>query len=312
VSLHGGPILPTGAQFPISSGRYRAVVTEVGATLRGLWYGERPLVLGFEKDESMPLYRGAILAPWPNRIRDGRYTWQEEAHQLPINEPERQCALHGLVAWLRWTCEAHDEQSVTLTCVIWPQPGYPFLVRLTVTFRLDADGLTVTLSATNHGSSPAPYGCSIHPYLVPGHAPVDRWLLRLPASSFVTVDPDRLLPTGQESVAVSGFDFRRGRRIDGAAIDHAFTDLEFDRLGQCQASVRDADGFEVLMTWDRSCGWVQVHTADRPEIQYHRSGLVVEPMTCAPDAFRSGKGLQTLLPGSSFRTWWRLACNMPT
>jgi aldose 1-epimerase len=30
-----------------------------------------------------------------------------------------------------------------------------------------------------------------------------------------------------------------------------------------------------------------------------RRSLAVEPMTCAPNAFRSGDGLQTLAPGQS-------------
>jgi aldose 1-epimerase len=300
-------MLPTGEQFPISFGHYKAVVTEVGATLRDLSFDGRSLIRGFAEGKLMPLYRGAVLAPWPNRIRDGQYQWNGELQQLPINEPERQCALHGLVAWVRWSCEEHNGQSVTLACVIWPQPGYPFLIRLSVTYSLAADGLTVTLRALNQGSAPAPYGCSIHPYLEPGPGPVNRWILRLPAASFVTVDPDRLLPTGQASVAGTEFDFRESRPIEGRVIDHSFTELEFDKSGGCDALVIAEDGHGVSMRWDRHSRWVQIHTADRPETEFNRVGLVIEPMTCPPDAFRSGDGVLTLQPGAASETWWRLA-----
>jgi len=302
---------PTGEQFEIASGPYRAVVIEVGATLRGLWYDERPLIRGFGEEAAMPVYRGAILAPWPNRIGDGRYEWAGELHQLPINEPERQCALHGLVAWLQWSCVERDEQSVTLSCVIWPQPGYPFVVGLSVTYRLATDGLTITLSADNRGSTPAPYGCSIHPYLVPGPKPMESWNLRLRAASFVTVDPARLLPTGRASVAGTDFDFRNGRAIASSVIDHAFTDIEFDESGTCAALVTAENGSGVAMTWDRRCGWVQVHTADRPEPEYNRAGLAIEPMTCPPDAFRSGEDVHALQPGATDETSWRLAYAPP-
>jgi len=303
----GALMLPTGKQFAIGSGSYRAVVTEVGATLRGLWYRDRPLIRGFAEDEPMPMHRGAVLAPWPNRIGDGRYEWGGRSHQLPINEPDRQCAKHGLVTWLRWSSEQHNERSVTLSCVIWPQPGYPFLVELSVVYRLAADGLTITLSAANHGSSPAPYGCSIHPYLVAGPQPMEDWSLRLPAASFVTVDPARLLPTGKASVVGTEFDFRDGPTIASTVVDHAFTDIEFDQSGACEALVTGPDGSGVAITWDRSCGWVQVYTSDRPEPAYNRAGLAIEPMTCPPDAFRSGVGVDTLLPGATHETWWRLA-----
>lgn len=304
-------MLPTGEQFAITFGPYRAVVTEVGATLRELWYGDQPLIRGFAEDEAMPVHRGAILAPWPNRIGDGRYEWGGKRHQLPLNEPERQCALHGLVAWLRWSCEKRDEQSVTLSCVIWPQPGYPFVVGLSVTYGLAADGLTISLSADNRGSSPAPYGCSIHPYLVPGPEPMESWNLRLRAASFVTVDPERLLPTGQAPVAGTKFDFQNGRAVANSVIDHAFTDIEFDESGMCDALVTAQDGSGVRITWDRRCWWVQIHTADRPEAEYNRAGLAIEPMTCPPDAFRSGEGLHTLEPGAAHEAWWRLAYAPP-
>lgn len=300
-------MLPTGEQFAITFGPYRAVVTEVGATLRELWYGDQPLIRGFAEDEAMPVHRGAILAPWPNRIGDGRYEWGGKRHQLPLNEPERKCALHGLVAWLRWSCEKRDEQSVTLSCVIWPQPGYPFVVGLSVTYGLAADGLTISLSADNRGSSPAPYGCSIHPYLVPGPEPMESWNLRLRAASFVTVDPERLLPTGQAPVAATKFDFQNGRAVANSVIDHAFTDIEFDESGMCDALVTAQDGSGVRITWDRRCRWVQIHTADRPEAEYNRAGLAIEPMTCPPDAFRSGEGLHTLERGAAHEAWWRLA-----
>jgi aldose 1-epimerase len=298
---------PTGAQFPISFGEYRAVVTEVGACLRELWHADRQIVRGFAESESMPLYRGAVLAPWPNRIRDGQYPWAGQVHQLPLNESERNCALHGLVAWLQWRCEEHDSQSVTLSCKIWPQPGYPFLLSLRVTYRLGSDGLAITLAAQNQGSSAAPYGCSIHPYLAPGRGPIDSWKLHLPASAFVTVDQYRLLPIGTNTVTETAFDFRRSRTLAGIVVDHAFTELEFDVSGYCEALVTAEDGSGVAMTWDRRCEWVQIHTADRPELEYNRTALVVEPMSCPPDAFRSGEGLRTLQPGAVDVSSWRLS-----
>jgi galactose mutarotase-like enzyme len=41
--------------------------------------------------------RGHVLAPWPNRLRDGRYRWDGEEHQTPLSEPETATAIHGHV-----------------------------------------------------------------------------------------------------------------------------------------------------------------------------------------------------------------------
>ena len=43
-------VAPTGEQFEISGGGYRAVVTEGGAALRVLEHEGRPLVDGFAED----------------------------------------------------------------------------------------------------------------------------------------------------------------------------------------------------------------------------------------------------------------------
>ena len=45
-------VAPSGEQYEISGDGYRAVVTESGAALRVLEYDGRPLVLGFEEDQT--------------------------------------------------------------------------------------------------------------------------------------------------------------------------------------------------------------------------------------------------------------------
>ena len=93
---------PTGEQYEIVSGEQRAVITEVGATLRTYTVGGRHVVRGFEADEVVHKGRGQQLLPWPNRIRDGLYTFGGEEQQLDLSEPDRHNALHGLVRHVVW------------------------------------------------------------------------------------------------------------------------------------------------------------------------------------------------------------------
>jgi aldose 1-epimerase len=143
---------PTGMQIRLCSDDMEAVVTEVGGGLRSLRAAGRDLIAGFPPDQLRPVYRGAVLAPWPNRIGDGRYTWDGREHQLPLNEPGRRSALHGLVAWAGWTPTRVDECSAALTTRVWPQPGYPFQLDLTVTYELNSTGLMWQLDAENRAS----------------------------------------------------------------------------------------------------------------------------------------------------------------
>lgn len=295
-----------GDPYLISSDGYVAEVTAVGASLCLLRYGEQDLVTPFSVDAPRPVYRGAVLAPWPNRISDGRYTFAGTTHQLPVNEVDRVNALHGLVAWAHWELVEHRRECVVLAHRIHPCNGYPFLLDLQVSYRLGADGLTWRLTAANSGTEPAPYGCAHHPYLVAGEGRVDDWTLLLPAEQYLEVTPDRMLPVDVLSVQETDFDFRTARRLGRTQVDHAFTGLHRDRDDTTVATLTDASGRGVAMRWGREMSWVQIHTADRPEPELHRTGLAVEPMTCPPDAFNSGEELVRLTPGECHRASWTL------
>lgn len=313
----------SGRQLRIAAHGYEADIAAVGATLRALRFEGRDLVVPFAADEVRPTYRGATLAPWPNRIVDGRYVFAGVEHRLPLTEPERGHALHGLVAWSEFSDRVVDSDRVVLAATISPQSGYPFRVEVEVEYRLDAGGLTQTVTGRNLGADAAPWGTGPHPYLVAGPAegadgvgrtgpepaapPVDAWTLLLPASAVLTVTPDRLSPVALEPVdAHAEWDFRTPRRIGSTFIDHAFTALS--RMdGATTVEVRGPDGSGVAMVWDETCPWVQIHTADTPaDPATHRRGLAVEPMTCAPDAFTSGAGLVVLDPGSAHSASWRI------
>ncbi|MDQ4502368.1 aldose 1-epimerase family protein [Sinomonas sp. ASV322] len=292
----------------LHAGDYAAVVTTQGAALRSLTYQGRDLVVPSPAGQPIPDYRGVIAAPWPNRVADGLYSFDGEKLRLGVNEPERGCALHGLVFDREWSFSAAGKNSVTLSLELDPSRGYPFALHLEASYILDADcGLQWEVRARNTGNRAAPYGVCPHPYLVAGEAPLDDWELEVPASRFLEVTPDRLLPVRERHVGGDSFDFRSARPIGRLEIDHAFTGLGFDTDGTARVTIRDrANGSGVVMTWDAACCWLQIHTADKAAPAPSRVGLAVEPMTCPPDAFNSGTDLIVLAPGEEHTARWRI------
>ncbi len=289
------PLAPSGDQFTISAGGYTAVITESGAALRSLQYAGRPLVDGFAEDEMASGGRGQLLMPWPNRIRDGQYSFAGRDLQLALTEPSRHNASHGLVRWVAWTAEEHTAHSVSLQYRLMAQAGYPWTVDLHVLYDVSADGLTVTQTATNMAASPAPYACGAHPYLTLGDGPIDEWELTLPARERALSD-ERKLPVRREQVAGTPYDFREPRPVGDVVLDHAFTDLERDAEGRAVTCLRDrATGAGVALWVDESLGWLMVYSADDVPATARRS-LAVEPMSANADAFRSGEDLLTLSP----------------
>lgn len=292
----------------IEYGDYRAVLTGVGAGLRGLSHRGRPLVVKYPTEQLPPGGAGQLLIPWPNRVRDGRYEFDGHARQLDISEPPTHNASHGFVRWLPWRVMAEDAASVRFGLRLYPMHGYPHILELTTSYELGADGLSVEVAARNVGGTAAPYGIGAHPYLTLGRGPgsVDDAVLELPADTWLPVD-ERMIPVGRESVDGDGGerDFRKPRRIGDTLLDTAYTGLQRDREGRARARLTSADGSHGVELWvGEEIGWLQVYSADGLPGSYRRAGVAVEPMSCPPNAFATGEDLIRLEPGERVAHHW--------
>src|SRR3954451_12162343 len=226
-------VAPSGEQYEIGGDGYRAVVTECGAGLRVLEHEGRPLVAGYAVDQPASAGRGQLLAPWPNRIRDGAYRFGGRDLQLALSEASRGNASHGLVRWAAWTVLERTGSSVSQGYRLMSQTGYPWTLDLQVLHDISAEGLTVTVTATNLGADPAPYALGSHPYLVAGAGPVDEWELTLAADTFLRTD-DRMIPTGRAEVSGTELDFAEPRSVGPLVLDTAFTGLRPEPEGRVE------------------------------------------------------------------------------
>jgi aldose 1-epimerase len=293
----------SGRQYVIEAGRHQATVVEVGAGLQRYTFDDQDVTGSYSDDELPPKGCGTTLVPWPNRVRDGRYSFDGTDYQLALTEPAGRNAIHGLGRWARWTKLAQAADAVTLRLDIVPQPGYPFEVRVDTTYALHAEhGLQVTLSARNLGRRRAPFGAGSHPYLsTRGHALTDT-TVQLPARELLVVD-DKQLPIGTRSVAGTDKDLRRGRRLRALRLDDGFTSL-VTKDGRGFAEVRTPAGGARLW-FDETFRFLQVFTQEA--LTRNRPAVAIEPMTCAPNAFNTGAGLIVLEPGGTWTGSWGIA-----
>lgn len=300
-----GPVLPSGEQYELRHGAQRAIVTEVGATLRAYEVGGRAYLDGFAPGEMSSGGRGQVLMPWPNRIAGGAYQFGGARYQLAISEAKAQNASHGLVRWANWGVVARDEARVALGLLVHPQSGYPFAIALEVEYRLDDGGLHVSTSARNVGATALPFGLGFHPYFTIGTPRIDDAILTLPARTALETD-ERMIPTGRMDVSGTPLDFRQPRPIGDTVLDTCFTDLDREPDGRARITLAGAGGAPTLtLTLDRAFGFVQVYSGDNlPDPAARRLGLAIEPMTCPANAFNSGEGLIVLEPGEQFATSW--------
>lgn len=282
----------SGREIVVQAGEYEARVVTVGAGLAGLRYRGHDLVVPHGVGECPPGYLGKVLMPWPNRIAGGSYSWEGATYDLPVDEPTFGTSLHGFVAFQEWEIAEANASSVILHTLIAARYSYPWTLLASARYSLDPDaGLTVELSATNIGEGTAPYGVGFHPYLAVDDARADELELTNPASIIYEANAS-MIPVAAHDVASFGLDFRSPTLFGDSRLDHAFAGLP---EGTWTVTLRDpASGVGVSLSSDAR--WLQVYSAD----YIGRVGVAVEPMSCPPNAFNSGRDVVALGPGESY------------
>jgi aldose 1-epimerase len=296
---------PSGEQYEISAGTHRAVVVAVGGGLRSYTVDGQDVLDGYAVERMADGARGQTLAPWPNRVKDGKWTWQGSEQQLALTEPAQHNAIHGLVRWEPWSLVDRSAAEVTLEVTTYPQPGYPWPLRYRNTISVDAtDGVTVTTSMTNLGDSDAPVAAGAHPYLTVGTPTIDDAVLQVPADTYLPTG-EQQIPLGRRPVAGTPYDFRSPRAIGETEIDYAFTDLQRDADGRCRLRLSSPGGRSVAFWVDEAYPLLEVFTGDAlPDSGRRRQGLGVEPMSAPPNALASGESLAVLPPGQTWVGQW--------
>lgn len=294
----------SGTQWSIEADGHRATVVEVGGVLRHYSVGEVDVLDGFSAEELSPASAGQILAPWPNRIRDGQYSFEGQTYQLALTEPARHNAIHGLTNWARWSVAEKSADAVTLEYELPAQVGYPWWLRLRTRWSVSADGLRCDQEVVNNSGAKAPWGYSVHPYLrLPGVA-VDDILLHVPAERRIVADA-RLLPIGAVKVAGTDYDYNEPRRIGIQILDTTFSGIEHDASGITTVTIADPNSDAKVAVWaDEKFKYWQVFSGDTLHGERFRRSVAIEPMTCPPDAYRTGRDLVVLEPGQSWSAAW--------
>ena len=241
-----------------------------------------------------------ILFPFPNRIRDGRFTFQGRTFE--INPPR-----HGFVRDKAWRVDGQGADANTgawLTASFDTETyaeqilaQFPFPFRLEVTYRLEAGVLTMETVAQNTGAADMPTGFGIHPYF---RKPARGTLIVPAAQRWELADS---LPTGRLLKVDGAYDLRAATDVNELQLDDIFTGVTADADGYTRCVLTDEDaGRETVVEFDaRQFPHVVVYTPPAP-----RQAICVEPNTCPTDAFNlQARGVESNLlvlpPGAEAR-----------
>ena len=202
----------------------------------------------------------------------------------------------------------HQNQLLTPPAACTPRPATHSRCSLEIEYHVGRDGLTVTTTgAIARGDRSIPSASASTPTSPPGAETVDGAILHVPARHTLEMD-DRGLPTGALSpVEGTERDFTTARFVGARRCSTPPTPpCERDADGLARATLDAPGGVGGAALWvDAGFPYLMVYTGDTlGEVQRRRRGVAIEPMTCPPNALRTGTDVIVLQPGHEWTARW--------
>jgi aldose 1-epimerase len=306
------------SEILLSLGDLRLKLSPYGASLRGLWrdngHGDTDqIITGYTGAKGKVGGQGDVLIPFPGRVRDGKYDFENRTYQMQRNDKDGPNAIHGFLRLVPWDIVAQSETEVAFAVSLSSneRPGYPFSLQVMVRYSLDDSGMTCRFTVTNTGGQSAPVGAGFHPYFTVGSPSIDEDTLQVPFASLLEFDPG-ILPTGRV-LPVDGtpMDFREPRAIGSTVFNTCYLNPVRDSDGRLRIRLASSDSGKSLAVWmDEAFNYVVLYSGDPLPESHRRRSLAIEPMTCGSDAFNHPEwGLSVLSPGQSLSGAWGVAAD---
>lgn len=245
-------------------------------------------------------FRSAKLSPWPCRLADGKYNFNNEDLQVQRLFVDGS-ALHGLLfdQIFNVVDEFADDNSASVLLkhtYSGYDAGYPFQFSCEVRYTLHpAALLEVETTVTNLDAVDIPIADGWHPYFKLG-GKVNNWELHFNAKAMVEFD-EKLVPTGR---LLPVQQFRQPGLIGETRLDNCFLLDMSDPQPACTL-LNPQNNVMVSFFPDASYPYLQVFIPDS------RESIAIENISSAPDSFNNGMGLTVLPPGRSqtFRVFYK-------
>ena len=263
---------------------------EVGGSLASLMFDGSEVLRTMTDGATGPLDGACFaLAPYCNRIREGRFAFAGREIVLPPNFPPDRHSLHGL-SWQRpWRIESQAANKCVLVDDYDGAGPWPWAYRAEQRVRLGDKGCAISLVLTNRGDTAMPAGIGLHPYFRRRAGARVRF-----AADHVLLSDPECLPTGVGAPAAHFADFAHGASLPPETIDHCF--------------VRWSGEVQI----EDDLGTITISAGGAPHLHLYApadgSALCCEPVSHTPDALnRAPEGMTILPPGCSATLTMRIS-----
>jgi aldose 1-epimerase len=278
--------------IPLLGANTNELVLKKDGTLHKILAGETTP----EKLRANAWHNGAHLLPYPNRIKNGSYIFNNQRYQLPINLVKQNHSIHGLLYCQEFhlTRTHTDEKTARVTLEYHykkNEMGYPFSFSTSITYDLSDKGLMCSTHVANTGKKSLPLGDGWHPYFTFG-SQIDALTLQLPSGEILEDDKHQI-PTGN----IIPFErFLQPTTIGKRELDSCFV-LSINQSINRSKLIDHSQNLTIEIWQDTGLNkynYLQVY------IPPDRTSIALEPMTCPANAFNSGQDLIVLEPGECY------------
>lgn len=219
----------------------------------------------------------AILAPFANRIRSGIYSFMGREFVLPVNSEGN--AIHGFAKDATFSPAEVEDSSCRVKTDL-TGPGYPWTIRLEVSYTVTKDVFKCSVVAKNRSNSPAPFQIGFHPYFTFS----DYWSLSSHLPGALLDYKDKFFPDGT-SIVVDPFLLESA---SSANLDNTFL--------QTGPLIFATEGRKIFIN-RKNLNYLVIYNG----IYSEGISVAIEPMSSPPNAFNNEIGLAIIMPGSAYR-----------
>ncbi|WP_406684731.1 aldose 1-epimerase [Seonamhaeicola sp. MEBiC1930] len=269
---------------------YAKICLDKGACLFELTLSGHEIIKDLSPLDYANTYASSILFPFANRIKDGKYSFENKAYQFEINEPDNNNALHGLV--FNKTFEIvniktnKDSASIKLEynetnkCNAFP---YTYNIQLEYIFSKENFDLNVTVKNTDIKKFPFTVGW--HPYFVSNN--LFDSSIEFNSSKKIVLD-NRCITTGITDTAT-----QEPIKIGNQQLDDCWI-LNSDKV------VFKTPKYNLTFNATGDNNFLQIYTPPK------ENTIAIEPTTGVSDSFNNEIGLQVLKANDSYNITWCL------
>lgn len=267
-------------------------LSQEGGRLQYLAFNSNNIIDDLQHKVYAQSYAGAILFPFANRIKNGKYKFQNKTYRLECNENDRNNAIHGLIYNKIFELinaeNFEDYAEVKLKFEEKnPPEGFPFTYYIEQTYRLSDKELSLKVNIKNTGHQDFPFTLGWHPYFC-----CDDF-----DKSFLSFNSHKIIVMSREMIALG---------VNERLIENPFS-LKDRQLDDCFIlNGREIEfytkDYKIALEGTPKSNFFQIYTPP------NENRIALEPMTGISDSFNHKKGLQILKPGDTKSETWSIKC----